>query len=219
MLVPVLKRRFWSILGESELKKCSFTVVNSAFFNSDSPNLGSKSAFQDRNYASSLKRGGSIELTATAMKLATLCYLKKNAKTLMMRRNKRTDDIHFGKWNGLGGKLEPGETPEECVIREVLEESGLCIQQPRLVGLLTFPDFKDDEDWYVYVYTAYSFSGNLQECAEGVMEWIDDAEILDLPLWEGDRHFLRWIEEKKFFSGKFVYKEKVLVHFSAVFHW
>lgn len=75
------------------------------------------------------------------MKLATLCYIKKDGKTLMLHRIKKKNDMHEGKWNGLGGKFEPGETPEDCVIREIEEESGLNIIKPRLRGLLTFPEF------------------------------------------------------------------------------
>src|SRR5512143_1593526 len=88
-----------------------------------------------------------------SMKLATLCYVKRAGQTLMLHRIKRANDIHAGKWNGLGGKLEPGESPEQCVIREVREESGLLIQRPRYHGLLVFSDFKDD-DWYVWTFSA-----------------------------------------------------------------
>src|SRR3990167_3062501 len=93
------------------------------------------------------------------MILSTLCYLQNRNKTLMLHRIKKHRDIHEGKWNGLGGKLVPGETPEECVIREVREESGLSIRNPSLRGILTFPAFSEEEDWYVYVFLAYEFSG------------------------------------------------------------
>jgi GPH family glycoside/pentoside/hexuronide:cation symporter len=96
------------------------------------------------------------------MILATLCYIQHAGQTLMIHRIKRADDIHLGKWNGLGGKFEPGESPEECVIREVREESGLELRQPRLCGLLMFPGFKGN-DWYVFVFTAREFSGELKE--------------------------------------------------------
>ena len=151
------------------------------------------------------------------MKLASLCYVSCDGKTLMLQRNKKADDIHHGKWNGLGGKFEPGETPEECVTREVSEESGLQIQFPRLCGLLTFPRFKDDEDWYVFVYTAEQFSGELIESSEGTLAWIDSDKLLALPLWEGDRHFLPCIEQGRFFSGKFTYREMRLVEWSMDF--
>ena len=102
------------------------------------------------------------------MILATLCYLQHAGQTLMIHRVKRADDIHLGKWNGLGGKFEPGESPEECVIREVHEESGLELRQPRLCGLLTFTGFKGN-DWYVFVFTASEFSGELKENEEGFL--------------------------------------------------
>lgn len=152
------------------------------------------------------------------MKLATLCYLKDGHSTLMIHRNKKQDDMHQGKWNGLGGKLENGETPEMCVIREVREESGLTIQNPRLRGFLTFPKFARDEDWYAFVFTAHEFSGQLIESPEGDLAWIKDDRLFDLPLWEGDRIFLRWLEKDRFFSGRFVYRRGALVEHSVVFH-
>ena len=94
------------------------------------------------------------------MILATLCYIKRDGYTLMVHRNKKVNDIHKGKWNGLGGKFEAGETPEECVTREVFEESGLSIRDPKLCGLLMLPKFKGN-DWYVFVFTATQFRGQL----------------------------------------------------------
>ncbi len=88
------------------------------------------------------------------MKLATLCYVQHGQKTLMLHRIKKPQDIHQGKWNGLGGKLLPGETPEQCVIREVEEESGITLSNPELRGILTFPNFDGNEDWYVFLFTA-----------------------------------------------------------------
>jgi 8-oxo-dGTP diphosphatase len=146
------------------------------------------------------------------MILATLCYVKHDNHTLMLHRIKRTGDIHAGKWNGLGGKFEPGESPEECVIREVREESGLEIVNPRLRGLLMFPAFKGN-DWYVFVFTAEKFSGELHENEEGFLKWIPDAELESLSLWPSDHVFLPWLREEKFFSAKFVYEgEEMLGH-------
>jgi len=154
------------------------------------------------------------------MKLATLCYLKQAGKTLMIHRSKRPDDIHAGKWNGLGGKFEPGETPEECVIREVREESGLTIKNPVLHGFLTFPGFAHEEDWYAFVFTASEFEDQLvsDSPAEGYLEWVDDEQLLKLDLWEGDRIFLPWLEGDRFFSGKFTYIDGHLVEHDVIFY-
>lgn len=145
------------------------------------------------------------------MKLSTLCYVKNDHKTLMLHRVKKENDIHEGKWVGLGGKVENGESPEECAIREVKEESGLLINAPVLKGVLTFPKFKNQEDWYVFLYVAYSFSGELSECDEGILKWIDDSALFELNLWEGDQIFLKYLEKEGIFSGKFVYEEKKLI--------
>jgi 8-oxo-dGTP diphosphatase len=151
--------------------------------------------------------------------LATLCYVKKNGKTLMMQRGKRAGDMHAGKWNGLGGKLIAGETPEECCIREVREESGLIAHTPVLRGLLTFPKFNEQHDWYAFVYTLEDFDGEpLAECDEGRLEWIDDAKVPELPLWEGDRVFLEWLKEERFFSAKFIYQNGRYIRHEAVFY-
>jgi 8-oxo-dGTP diphosphatase len=152
------------------------------------------------------------------MKLATLCYVFNGNKVLMINRNKRKDDMHLGKWNGLGGKFNPGETPEECVIREVYEESGLLIKNPFLRGFLTFPAFDDEEDWYVFVFTANEFSGHLTESYEGELEWIEWEKVTDLPLWEGDKYFLDWLNQDRFFSAKFIYKNSKYITHSVIFY-
>jgi 8-oxo-dGTP diphosphatase len=154
------------------------------------------------------------------VKLATLCYVKDTARrqTLMLHRIKRHADIHAGKWNGLGGKFEVGETPEACVIREIREESGLAIHSPQLCGVLTFPAFKDGEDWYVFVFVATEFAGDLIETEEGELAWIDDDQLLSLNLWEGDPLFLQWIEDGRFFSGHFTYVDGDLCGHGVVFH-
>ena len=151
------------------------------------------------------------------MILATLCYVKYNGKTLMVHRNKKANDIHEGKWNGLGGKFETGETPEECVLREIFEESGLSIQNPKLCGLLMFPKFRGN-DWYVFVFTANEFSGKLIDSPEGNLEWIPDEEILDLNLWESDHIFMPWIQAGKFFSAKFKYGGDTMLGYDVTFH-
>jgi 8-oxo-dGTP diphosphatase len=154
------------------------------------------------------------------MKLATLCYIIDREKnvTLMLLRNKKENDFHEGKWNGLGGKFEPHETPEECVIREVEEESGLKISSPHLKGLITFPLFDGKDDWYVFLYTADKFEGDLINSNEGHLEWIPNDKILSLNLWEGDQIFIPWVLDGKFFSAKFDYDNKKLKNFSVNFY-
>lgn len=149
------------------------------------------------------------------MKLATLCYLRQNGKTLMVHRVKKENDIHQGKWNGLGGKFEPGETPEECAQREVQEESGLVVRSLTWKGLLTFPVFKDEEDWYAFVYVSTDFAGEMVDSPEGDLSWIEDRELLSLNLWEGDRIFLPWLDQPGFFSAKFSYVAGKLIGHSA----
>lgn len=141
------------------------------------------------------------------MKLATLCYVRRRGRTLMMHRVKKKNDLHAGKWNGLGGKFLPGESPEECVVREVREESGLKITAPALKGFLSFPGFDGEDDWYVWVYEARRFTGRLRTSDEGELAWIPDARVSRLPLWEGDRLFLKWMRGRRLFSGKLVYKK------------
>jgi 8-oxo-dGTP diphosphatase len=152
------------------------------------------------------------------MILATLCYIKHNGKTLMVHRNKKANDIHEGKWNGLGGKFEAGETPEMCITREVQEEAGLIIHNPRLHGLLVFTNFRGN-DWYVFVFTASEFEGGLLEASpEGTLEWIDDDKLTSLNLWESDHIFFPWIAQGKFFSAKFEYEGDVMQGYEVNFH-
>jgi 8-oxo-dGTP diphosphatase len=152
------------------------------------------------------------------MILATLCYVKHDGHTLMIHRNKRPNDIHEGKWNGLGGKFEAGESPENCVIREVSEESGLTIRAPHLHGILTFTNFKGN-DWYVFVYTAEDFTGELlSDVPEGKLEWIRNDEVLRLPLWDSDQVFLPWVAQGRFFSGKFNYDGEKFVDHEVAFY-
>jgi len=152
------------------------------------------------------------------MKLATLCYLRKNDQTLMIHRVKKHNDMHLGKWNGLGGKLEPGESPEDCVRREVEEESGLLVKKMWLKGFLSFPGFANDEDWYTFVFVVPEFEGHIIESVEGDLEWIDNSDLFRLNLWEGDRIFLPWLDRPGFFSGKFVYTDGLLVEHSVCFY-
>lgn len=168
------------------------------------------------------------------LKLATLCYLRSGGKTLMLHRIKKENDMHAGKWNGLGGKLLPGETPEACAVREVQEESGLTMHAPVLRGIITFPGFPkgsqapstsapethdpNSDDWYTFVFVANDFSGTLIDSDEGVLAWIDDSALPDLNLWAGDRIFLKWLDHEAFFSGHFVYIDGVLQEHDVVFY-
>ena len=124
----------------------------------------------------------------------------------MLLRNKKQKDVNEGKWIGVGGRLEPGESPEECVCREVLEETGLTITEYRMRGVLTFSS-EGWEDEYIFVFTSGKFSGDLKECDEGELRWIDKKEVMELNLWEGDRIFLKNIlDGGPFFSMRLSYK-------------
>lgn len=131
----------------------------------------------------------------------------------MLKRIKKKNDMHEGKWNGLGGKMEGKETPEECVAREVFEESGLKIKNPKLKGILYFPNNVDKtaDYWIVFVFTANDFEGKLNESEEGLLEWVDSDKILDLKLWEGDRIFIPLLFKDDFFTAKLDYKDGKLV--------
>lgn len=150
--------------------------------------------------------------------LATLCYVKRNGRTLMLHRIKKANDVHEGKWNGLGGKFHPGETPEDCAAREVFEESGLRVGKPDLRGVITFPLFSHDADWYVFVFVIRDFDGELADSPEGELAWIPDEQLLELNLWEGDRIFLPWLDGPDFFSARFVYEAGRFVSHSVSFH-
>ena len=137
--------------------------------------------------------------------LATICYIDNGKELLMLHRNKKPNDVHEGKWIGVGGKLERGETPQECAAREILEETGLKVK-PVLKGVITFPEFRPDLDWYTYVFKVTEFEGDLIDCNEGTLEWVPYDEVLSKPTWEGDHTFVEWLlEDKPFFSAKFVY--------------
>lgn len=139
------------------------------------------------------------------LRLATLIYVRSGGRTLMVHRNRKPGDYHLGKHNGLGGKLEPGESPEDCMKRELLEESGLEAVSWRLNGILTFPTFDGTNDWYVFLFTVNEFQGELIDSPEGDLLWVPDGELAGLNLWEGDRIFLPWLQDPRFFSARFVY--------------
>lgn len=139
------------------------------------------------------------------MRLTTLCHVENNGRWLMMHRVKKDGDENAGKWIGLGGHMLDGETPEECVRREVREEAGLELSGLRLRGILTFilPDWGNE---LTFLYTARAEEKDLPECAEGVLRWVPIDEVESLPLWEGDRFFLPMlISRRDVFSLKLVY--------------
>ena len=152
------------------------------------------------------------------MQLATLCYLRKNNKTLMLHRVKKENDMHEGKWNGLGGKFLPGETPEECALREIKEESGYKIGKLKLHGFIVFPLFDGLQDWNVFIFSGEDLSGEEIVSEEGDLRWIENDKLLDLELWEGDKIFLKWLDKDSIFSAKFVYDCGKLISFDVVFY-
>ena len=145
--------------------------------------------------------------------LTTLCYIERDNKYLMMHRVKKENDINKDKYIGVGGHFEYGESPDECLLREVKEETGLTLIKYKPRGIVTFiygdenqPDERMVE--YMHLYTATDFKGNIIECDEGNLEWIDKADVYNLPIWEGDKIFFRLLEERDdYFSLKLVYSE------------
>ena len=140
----------------------------------------------------------------------TLCYLEKDGCYLMLHRVSKKQDVNKGKWIGVGGKFEPGEAPEECLCREVLEETGLTLLSYRFRGILTFRcDMAEPE--YIFLYTSDQFTGEVKECDEGTLAWIKKERVFDLNLWEGDKVMLRLLEERKEpFSLKLTYQGDTL---------
>lgn len=143
--------------------------------------------------------------------LTTLCYIEKDDKYLMMHRVKKKNDVNHDKWVGVGGHFEKDETPEECLLRETKEETGLTLERFHLRGVITFLcDHWPTE--YMFLYTADQYSGELTECDEGNLEWIKKSDVYQLPIWEGDKIFFRLLEEREtFFSLKLRYVGDELV--------
>ena len=141
----------------------------------------------------------------------TLCYIEKEDSYLMMHRVKKVNDINKDKWVGVGGHFEEGESPEECLLREVREETGLILTSFRLRGIVTFStDVYPTE--YMFLYTADSYEVEMIECNEGNLEWVKKSDVYDLPIWEGDKLFFRLLEEEvPVFSLKLRYEGDKLV--------
>lgn len=138
--------------------------------------------------------------------LTTLCYIEQDGKYLMMHRIKKDHDVNEGKWIGVGGHFEAGESPEECLVREVKEETGLTLTEWSFRGIVTFTSDEYPTE-YMCLYTAKGFEGELKEdCQEGILRWVPKEEVLNLRLWEGDKVFLKLLtEDVPFFSLKLSY--------------
>ena len=144
------------------------------------------------------------------MTLTTLCYLERGDRYLMLHRTKKERDVNRDKWIGVGGKFEPGESPEDCLRREVREETGLRLTSWRFRGIVTF--VQDDWCEYMHLFTADAWEGEERPCVEGELAWIGKRELYDLTLWQGDRIFLRLLEEDApFFSLKLIYRGESLI--------
>lgn len=141
---------------------------------------------------------------------STLCYLERGDEYLMLHRVKKENDANRDKWIGVGGKFEEGESPEECVLRETREETGLMLTDYRYRGLVTFVSDRWPTE-YMHLFTATEWQGEAHPCEEGELAWIRKSELLQLPLWEGDKIFLRLLEENApFFSLKLRYEGETL---------
>ena len=144
----------------------------------------------------------------------TLCYLENDRdEYLMLHRVKKKNDVNQDKWIGVGGKFEDKESPEECLLREVWEETGLTLTDYRFRGIVTFAS----DGWeteYMHLYTATGWIGELKECDEGNLEWVPKSKVQDLPIWEGDKLFFRLLEDpaRPFFSLKLSYEGENLVY-------
>ncbi len=151
------------------------------------------------------------------MKLTTLCYIENDrGEYLMLHRTKKKNDLNAGKWIGVGGKFEADETPEECLLREVYEETGLTLTGYRFRGIVTF--LSDQwEGEYMHLFTADKYEGTLRDCNEGELAWVPKNDILKLNLWEGDHIFLReLLENDRFFSLKLSYTGDTLTDSSFI---
>lgn len=148
------------------------------------------------------------------MKNTTLCYIEKNGCYLLLHRVKKENDLNRDKWIGIGGKFEENESPEDCLRREVFEETGLTLTDWRYCGIVTFLSDRWEGE-YMHLFHATGFTGTLTDCDEGTLEWVPKEHFAALPQWEGDKIFLRMMEERApFFSLKLRYEGDKLVETS-----
>ena len=149
-------------------------------------------------------------------KQSTLCYIEQDNKYLMLHRVVKKNDVNKDKWIGVGGHFEQGESPEECLLREVKEETGYTLTSWKYRGIVTFV-YGDDVVEYMSLYTADGFEGEAIECDEGVLEWVEKDKIGELNLWEGDRIFFRLLDiRQEFFSLKLVYDKSDVLEYAAL---
>ena len=142
----------------------------------------------------------------------TLCYIEQDGKYLLLHRVKKKNDINKDKWIGIGGKFEEGESPEDCIRRETMEETGLTLIRPEYRGIVTFVSDGMDQTEFMHLFTAKEFRGILLDCDEGVLEWVPKADFAKLPHWDGDMIFLSLLNRQvPFFSLKLTYKGNSLV--------
>lgn len=142
---------------------------------------------------------------------SSLCYMEQDGNYLMLHRIKKENDLNRDKWIGVGGKFMSGESPEDCLLREVREETGLSLKKWRFRGIVTF-DCPPWDTEYMHLFTASDWTGELIECDEGRLEWVEKSAVLSLPIWEGDRIFLRLLsQDEPFFSLKLSYRDGKLV--------
>jgi 8-oxo-dGTP diphosphatase len=152
------------------------------------------------------------------VKLTTLCYIEKDEQYLMLHRIKKENDLNHDKWIGIGGKFEADETPEECLLREAKEETGYTLTEYRFRGIITF--LSDEwETEYMHLYTATGFTGEPVPCDEGELVWVPKKELETLTLWEGDKIFLKLLQEDApFFSLKLRYEgERLMEHVLKIY--
>ena len=144
------------------------------------------------------------------MKNVTLCYIERGDEYLMLHRVKKKNDVNQDKWIGVGGKFEDKESPEDCILRETYEETGLQLTDYRYRGLVTFVNTIYETE-YMHLFTATGWEGEIGECSEGNLEWVKKSEVPSLPIWEGDKIFLKLLaDEEPFFSLKLSYDGDIL---------